>query len=183
MDDNTGHIRIDEASSKYSIQDAIDTVCPGKGRNYTSNVLNRIMSDNVYISDRIDKLQVNGRGPVTPVASASTVVDIINLLPSDSLDVSRRDMVIRSMGQEQEKSYDSKTSLMQRSLKSANIDGSIRVDEKTGKGSLIDVIKIICPDKGEDYATHALDRILEGWTPTDRVVHTDKWQRTPHSRG
>ncbi|CAN0578930.1 unnamed protein product, partial [Ectocarpus sp. 12 AP-2014] len=42
-----------------------------------------------------------------------------------------------------------------------NIRGSVRVDERSGMVSDIDVIKMLCPEKNDDYAKIALKRILE----------------------
>ncbi|CAM9684377.1 unnamed protein product, partial [Ectocarpus fasciculatus] len=43
-----------------------------------------------------------------------------------------------------------------------NIEGSVRVDERTGMVSNIDVIKMLCPEKNDDYAKIALTRIIAG---------------------
>ncbi|ACH46757.1 unknown [Feldmannia species virus] len=54
-----------------------------------------------------------------------------------------------------------KASVVRNCLKSINIDGRIRVDEDTCLVSLIDVVKIICPDMCGDYAKITLGRLIK----------------------
>ncbi|ACH46756.1 unknown [Feldmannia species virus] len=60
-------------------------------------------------------------------------------------------------------SVETKASVLQNCLRSVNIIGSIRVDEDTGLGSLIDIVKIVCPDMCKVYAKTTLARVLEEW--------------------
>ena len=55
---------------------------------------------------------------------------------------------------------ETKASILQKSLRSINIVGSVRIDEASGKASIIDVIKLLCPDKNEDYVKKTLSRVL-----------------------
>ena len=66
-------------------------------------------------------------------------------------------------GQEDELQIDieTKSSVLEKSLRTIGIIGSIRVDEASAKGSVIDVIKLLCPGATPDYATHALARVIE----------------------
>ena len=47
-----------------------------------------------------------------------------------------------------------------KALRSVNITGSIGLDEVTGKASVIDVIKMMCPEVDDDYANIALGRVI-----------------------
>ncbi|CAM9312367.1 unnamed protein product, partial [Sphacelaria rigidula] len=56
--------------------------------------------------------------------------------------------------------FETKASVLQKSLRTIGIIGSIRVDEASGKGSVIDVIKLLCPGATGDYAKTALSRVF-----------------------
>ena len=56
---------------------------------------------------------------------------------------------------------ETKSSTLEKSLRQIGIIGSIRVDEASGKGSIIDVIKILCPGIDSSYAGQMLTRIIE----------------------
>lgn len=62
---------------------------------------------------------------------------------------------------EPEDKKDTKTDLMQKHLQAANIFGTVRVDEESGKGSIIDVISLMCPGVDTKYAAQMLIRVLE----------------------
>ncbi len=70
--------------------------------------------------------------------------------------------------------FETKASVLEKSLRTIGIIGSIRVDEPSGKGSIIDVIKLLCPGATGDYATHALTRVMN----RDADEHDD----TDHDR-
>ncbi|CAM9194336.1 unnamed protein product, partial [Ectocarpus sp. 8 AP-2014] len=53
-----------------------------------------------------------------------------------------------------------KAVVLRKALRAMNIEGSVRVDEPTGMVSNIDVIKMLCPEKNDDYAKIALARII-----------------------
>lgn len=56
---------------------------------------------------------------------------------------------------------ETKASVLERSLRTIGIVGSIRVDEASAKGSVIDVIKLLCPRVNSHYGGQMLSRILE----------------------
>ncbi|AAR26973.1 FirrV-1-K1 [Feldmannia irregularis virus a] len=74
-----------------------------------------------------------------------------------------------------------KSSLIQQTLRSLNIQGSIRVDEVTGLASAIDVIRLICPDQNEKYASHILKRIIDQDADKEKVTNTVTLSRSEHS--
>ncbi|CAM9194261.1 unnamed protein product, partial [Ectocarpus sp. 8 AP-2014] len=53
-----------------------------------------------------------------------------------------------------------KAVVLRKALRAMNIEGSVRVDERTGMVSDIDVIKMLCPEKNDDYANIALGRVI-----------------------
>lgn len=62
---------------------------------------------------------------------------------------------------EQAEGVETKAMVLRKALRSVNIDGSVRVDESTGLVSNLDVIRMLCPEKNDDYPKIALRRILE----------------------
>ena len=50
--------------------------------------------------------------------------------------------------------------LLRKALQSVNITGSIRIDDVTGKASVIDVIKMMCPELNDGYANIVLGRVI-----------------------
>ena len=88
-----GSIRVDEASGKGSIIDVIKLLCPGSTRDYATQALSRVINrdvddlgptshDGTSIADRVEYIQINGKGRTTPVSDARTIVEIIWLLPA-----------------------------------------------------------------------------------------------------
>ena len=55
---------------------------------------------------------------------------------------------------------ETKASVLQKALRSVNINGSVRIDEQCGEASAIDVIKMLCPEKTTDYAKTTLSRVI-----------------------
>lgn len=56
--------------------------------------------------------------------------------------------------------FESKSVTLQKALRAMNIIGSVRIDEPTALASNIDVIKLMCPGKSEEYASKALARVI-----------------------
>lgn len=91
--------RIDEASGKGSVIDVIKIVCPGATRDYANKALRRVIakdrdeqekagqnettsnSISPCIANRVDYIRINGKGQITPVSDAKTIIEIIWLLP------------------------------------------------------------------------------------------------------
>ncbi|CAM9577254.1 unnamed protein product, partial [Ectocarpus sp. 6 AP-2014] len=61
----------------------------------------------------------------------------------------------------------SKASALQKALRSVNINDSVRIDEDAGKVSVIDVVRLLCPEASTEYASHMFIRVLE---KDDRVI-------------
>lgn len=99
-----GSIRVDEASGKGSIIDVIKLLCPGATGDYATQALSRVIdrdsdegptmagrtSTSISIADRVDHIQINGKGRTTPVSDAKTITEIIWLLPARAAKEFRR---------------------------------------------------------------------------------------------
>ena len=95
-----GSIRVDEQSGKGSVIDVIKLLCPGIDSAYAGLMLTRVMEKDVVdgddnpvmtsIADRVDHIQINGKGRTTPVSDAKTITEIIWLLPARAAKEFRR---------------------------------------------------------------------------------------------
>ncbi|CAN0362293.1 unnamed protein product, partial [Ectocarpus sp. 6 AP-2014] len=101
-----GSVRVDEASGKGSVIDVIRLLCPEIDSAYAGQVLTRVMNRDVdsdgeshartqhfamlSIRDRVEYIQINGKGHTTPVSDAKTITEIIWLLPSRAAKEFRR---------------------------------------------------------------------------------------------
>lgn len=56
---------------------------------------------------------------------------------------------------------ETKESTLKKAFRTLDIDGSVRIDEASGKASIIDVIRLLCPDASPQYAAQMLIRLLE----------------------
>ena len=98
-------IRIDESSRKASIIDTTRVICPNVSPENAAHMLTRLLENekgdgtpgHVHevhnprsISERIDYIKINGKGHITPVSDAQTLVEIIWLLPSSAAKEFRR---------------------------------------------------------------------------------------------
>lgn len=95
-----GSVRVNEASNKCSVIDVINLLSPSTAGDYANKALSRVIdkdrddqerscrddgtsiSISPSIADRVDYIQINGKGRTTPVADAKTIVEIIWLLPA-----------------------------------------------------------------------------------------------------
>eukprot|EP00903_Cladosiphon_okamuranus_P017785 g16370.t1 len=97
-----GSIRVDEASGKGSVIDVIKLLCPGATGDYATHALTRVINRDAgdddgadqtgrhSIADRVDYIQINGKGHTTPVSDAKTITEIIWLLPARAAKEFRR---------------------------------------------------------------------------------------------
>ena len=76
----TDGIRVDQATQKGSVNDVIALVTGKKG-SYAIQAFSRIKQQNTGLIPKCDRLKINGKGNVTPVADAATLVEIAWLLP------------------------------------------------------------------------------------------------------
>ncbi|CAM9105570.1 unnamed protein product [Ectocarpus sp. 12 AP-2014] len=123
---------------------------------------------------------------------------VASVLSSDQDQVEQAHPPAQQVGEQQvqDQGVEKKAVVLRKALRAINIDGSVRVDEPTGMVSDIDVIRMLCPEKNDDYAKIALKRILEreqqeaDQNDTDRATLADRvryikingaWHVTPCS--
>ncbi len=82
-------IRVDKATQKGSVYDVIHIVS-GKQENYASQAFARIKKTNPEITPKCCRLKIDGKGHVTPVADAATLVEIAWLVPGKAAAAFRR---------------------------------------------------------------------------------------------
>ncbi|CAB1097489.1 unnamed protein product [Ectocarpus sp. CCAP 1310/34] len=100
-----GSVRIDENTGKGSIIDVNRMLCPEASAEYAAKMLTRVLEkekrdgmerpgqnaqSTIPLSERIEYVRINDKGPVTPICDASTLVEIIWLLPSNAAKEFRR---------------------------------------------------------------------------------------------
>lgn len=56
---------------------------------------------------------------------------------------------------------ETKAVVRQKALRSINIDGSVRIDEASGRASVIDTMRLVCPMASCENAAHTFTRVLE----------------------
>ena len=56
---------------------------------------------------------------------------------------------------------ETKASVLQKALRSIKINGAVKIDELLGEASIIDVIRLLCPEASGEYAVQMFTRILE----------------------
>jgi len=83
-------IRVDTASQRGSIRDVIQMVTKRRDGSHLSQVLSRILKDNPELNPKWVKLKINGKGQLTPVADAATLVEIAWLCPGTAATAFRR---------------------------------------------------------------------------------------------
>ena len=76
-----GSIRVDEASAKISVIDVIRAINPRRSVQYASNTLNDLLRSEDDFSDRIVKININGKGAISPVADILTIIEMMLCLP------------------------------------------------------------------------------------------------------
>lgn len=84
----------------------------------------------------------------------------------------------RSQPEELVEEFESKSVTLQKALRAMNIIGSVRIDEPTALASNIDVVKLLCPGKNEDYAKQALGRVIA----KDDLARLESGQNEPNSK-
>ncbi|CAN0242911.1 unnamed protein product [Phaeothamnion confervicola] len=77
----TATIRVDAETKKGSVIDVIRLVHPAYTSANASQTLTNFLQGVPDMINRIDKLRINGKGKLTPVADAATLVEIIWSLP------------------------------------------------------------------------------------------------------
>ncbi|KAG5188341.1 hypothetical protein JKP88DRAFT_177970 [Tribonema minus] len=77
----TESIRVDSASNKGSVFDAISLICPANTRQANFEALRSLRESCPELSRKMVHLRINGKGKSTPCADAATLVEIVWALP------------------------------------------------------------------------------------------------------
>ena len=96
----TDGIRVDQATQKGSVYDVVALVTGKKG-SYAIQAFSRVQQQNTRLIPKCDRLKINGKGNITPVADAATLVEIAWLLPGKKAASFRRrgaETVCRMLG-------------------------------------------------------------------------------------
>lgn len=105
---------------------------------------------------------------------------VASVLSTATGQVEQADSPAQHVDEQRVDEVETKAMVLRKALRSVNIEGSPRVDEPTGMVSDIDVIRMLCPEKNDDYAKIALKRILEraqqeaDHDDTDRATLADR---------
>jgi hypothetical protein len=75
------NIRVDADSQRGSVIDVIRLINPNLTSGNATNVLNNLTKDNSAVASGISQLRINGKGKLTPLADARTLVEIVWALP------------------------------------------------------------------------------------------------------
>lgn len=68
---------------------------------------------------------------------------------------------VKEVEEQEEEVQETKESTMKKALRTLDINGSVRIDEASGKASIIDVIRLLSPGVSADGASQMLIRLLE----------------------
>ncbi|AAR26857.1 FirrV-1-A33 [Feldmannia irregularis virus a] len=156
------NIFVDSATGLVGASSVVQYVLPGLSASFVRKVTKEA-ADKAQLS--FSKIKHGGT-----FVNALSVDDCLEVMANSSQDgikqwyarkaeTFRRDLddyVTRKTTQ-----VESKESCIQRALRALNIQGSIRVDEESRMGSVIDVIKLICPEKSEFHAYKTLSNLID----------------------
>ncbi len=85
----TNGIRVDQATQKGSVYDVIHVVS-GRPANYASQAFSRLEKAHPELTPKWCRLKIDGKGHVTPVADAATLVEVAWLLPGKAAEAFKR---------------------------------------------------------------------------------------------
>ena len=182
------NIVIDASTGDVVVKTMIKQIMPGMHDSSVLKAVHRALKD--YAGPKMSSRLINGR--ITSVANIGLCYDILDKMTGHKWDLWRqqsgqafkqalRERVLRARSpvqmhetpppQQQVATevaqVETKASVLQKALRSVNINGSVRIDEPCGEASAIDVIKMLCPGTNSNNAAFMLARVLE---KDDRVI-------------
>jgi hypothetical protein len=182
----TAKIRIDKATQQASVLDVIKLIT-GQKSNSATKTFCRLTAD-------CRQLRIDGKGKLTPVCDAKTMVEIIWELPGRAAKAFRRQCVhyiVRILGGDaslvgEMRGRADASAASQRdffikipSMNSLLVNAKIRIDEASQRGSVIDVIRLITGVKSA-YAGRILSRLdSEMMTRCQKIRINGKGKPTP----
>ena len=176
------NIVIDAPTGDVAVKSMIKTIMPDMHDSSVLKAVHRILKD--YAGPKMSSRLIQGRN--MSVASLGLCYDILDKMTGHKWTTWRqqsgqafkqalceRVQQARSPVQMQEPpplqqqaatavaQVETKASVLQKALRSVNIDGSVRIHEDAGKVSIIDVVRLLCPEASTEYAAHMFTRVLE----------------------
>ena len=176
------NIVIDALTGDVVVKTMIKHIMPGMHDSSVLKAVHRALKD--YAGPRMSSRLINGRN--TSVANIELCYDILDKMTGHKWTMWRqqsgqafkqalheRVQQARSAVQMHEPpplqqqvatevaQVETKASVLQKSLRSVNINGSVRIDEPCGEASAIDVIKMLCPGTNSNNAAFMLARVLK----------------------
>ncbi|CAM9986773.1 unnamed protein product, partial [Ectocarpus sp. 6 AP-2014] len=94
-----------------------------------------------------------------------------------SLQAQSQHQQVQQMPSNQIEQDETKASVLTKALRTVNIDGPIRIDEDSGIASIIDAIRLLCPEASPENAAHMLTRVLEKENADGGNSHVPVWYR------
>ena len=182
-------IRVDRESGQVVLLEVLNLAIPGLHRQGTSRLLRKVLEK--YDGNPPTKLRVNSSGNPNIVGTLGACLYLLDNIPGWKWDKWRNEsefqefkdnltrhvhglttkstikpintLIATPTTQSESDSEDkeTKTQLLQKQLQVAGIFGSIRIDEESGKGSVIDLIRLACPGVDTRYAAQMLTRVVE----------------------
>lgn len=180
---NMEKVRVDANSGHVVLIDVLRAALPNLHRQGAGKTLCKVLER--YTGTPPSKQRVNSTGNSNLVGSLPTCIYLLDNNPGERWHTWRQEYAqefkasfVHHVGQRAESAatssassssdpdseHETKTELMQKHLQAADISGSVRVNEKSGLASVIDVIKRICPGVGTSYAAQMLTRMRERTT-------------------
>ncbi|CAM9386872.1 unnamed protein product, partial [Laminaria digitata] len=171
------NITIDAPSGDVVVKTMIKHIMPNLHDSGILKTVHRILKD--YNGPKMSTRLINGR--FMTVATLGLCYDILDRIsgPSwcnwrassgnefiqalrESVEHKRSSgQIEQPQPQEQVEEVKTKASLLQKALRSINIVGSFRIDEASREGSIIDLIRLLCPEASRENDAHMLTRVLD----------------------
>ncbi|CAN0531215.1 unnamed protein product, partial [Laminaria digitata] len=163
-------ITIDAPSGDVVVKTMIKHIMPNLHDSGILKTVHRILKD--YNGPKMSTRLINGR--FMTVATLGLCYDILDRMSGPSWrdwganrlyvsveSVRSSGQIEQPQSQEQVEQVEMKAAVLQNALRSINIHGSVRIEEASGKGSIIGLIRLLCPEASREYAAQMLTRVLE----------------------
>ena len=74
-------VRMDRTSKRFSTIDVVGIVAQLSDSSHVSRYIKKISNDHPDISNKIERIRINGKGPLTPVMTFSDTLELIMVVP------------------------------------------------------------------------------------------------------
>ncbi|CAM9748500.1 unnamed protein product, partial [Ectocarpus sp. 12 AP-2014] len=155
-------IVIDATTGDVAVKAMIKHIMPDLNENGILKSVHRVLEG--YDGPKLSTRLINGR--LMSVATLGLCYDILEKMSGpkwrtwrlESAQTFKKALRERV---EQRAEQVTRASMLQNALRSINIHVSIRIDEDSVKASIIDTVRVICPNVSPENAAHILTRFLE----------------------